>query len=164
MHHEYKIVDGKYDIYEVDGDNEVLVASGLTEEQAKMLPHAEHWSKILKLSVGEVIAQWSVHNRYHIEKCKDCGLWNDELGHCQVNHRCAAHAAIHGRKKLILIDDLIQRVKYATPEHIASLRYVTIDGKLAGTVHADYWELMKFLANNENIVGGVEFEPQILHS
>ena len=158
MHHEYKFENGEYTIYEVEGDNEVLVASGLSEEQARMVPHAIHWAEKLGLTVGDVIAMWSVHNRYHIEKCKSCGLWNERLGHCQVNHRCAAHAAIHGRKKLILIDDLIQRVKYATPEHVAKLRYITIDGKIAGDVHTDYWEIMKFLSRNENIVGGVEVE------
>ena len=164
MHHEYRLVDDSYSIYEVDSDNEVLVASGLTKEQVDLLPHAVRFSKVLKMSVGEIIAIWSIHNRHHIEKCKWCAFWNEGLGHCQLKYRCAAYAAIHGRKKVILIDDLIQRVKYATPEHLATLRYVTIDGKVGNMVHTDYWDLMKFLANNENIVGGVEVECKIFHS
>lgn len=164
MHYEYRLVGNDYDIYEVDGDNEVLVVSGLTKEQAELTPYISRWARMTGMTVGELIAMLSVGNRHHIEKCRTCVFFNTQLGHCQLKSYCISYNQVHGRKRIIIIDDLIQRVKYATQEHLDTLRYVTMDGKIGDKVHTEYFQLMKHLATNENIVGGVECDCKLLHA
>ena len=158
MHYEYnKFGDDEhgynYHIYEVDGDEQKFVLT-MYGDDFKMWPLVEAWSKTLNRPPEEVFRMLKVKNRVHHAQCKECDFWDDERDHCAMKTLCHVARTLF-KQPLILIEDLLEMVRYAEDSYKNGLRYATMDGEVGIPVHHDYFNCLAYLANHQEIIGGI---------